>query len=72
MNDNSDNSDNSDNISKLKVMFINEKLNHGLIGFHFSVGMTSDASVEDIAKEIIEMHEAYLDGKFVDITHQIL
>jgi hypothetical protein len=70
MNDNSDNS--NDNISKLKAMFINEKLNHGLIGFHFSVGMTSDASVEDIAKEIIEMHEAYLDGEFVDITHQIL
>lgn len=63
---------NDDSIAKLNAIIEKEKLDHGLIGFHFDIGLTSGASVGEIAKEIIEMHEAYLAGKFVDITDQVL
>ena len=66
------NIDSNNDISKLKVMLENERIEKGLCAFHFTIGMTSGASAQEIAKEILEMHEAYLAGNFVDITDQVL
>jgi hypothetical protein len=62
----------SESVEKLKAMIEKEKIDHGLIGFHFDVGLTSGASAGQVAREIVEMHEAYLAGKFIDITDHVL
>ena len=62
----------SESIAKLKAMLEKDKIDHGLIRFHFDVGLTSGASAGQVAREIVQMHEDFLAGKFVDITNEVM
>ena len=59
-------------LCRLMALIEKEKTEKGLIGFHASIGLQSGIKVADVAKEIVEMHEDYLAGRFEDITDKEL
>ena len=57
-----------DYIARLQKWFKTE----GIIGFGFTRNPYTTINAQQIAKEMIEMHEAYKCGNYVDITNQEL
>lgn len=44
----------------------------GVIGFGFTRNPSSTPDAQKTAKEVIEMHESFLRGEYIDITNEKL
>jgi len=55
-------------VTRLEALIETEKTNHGLIGFRLFPVANRDGSVNDIAEEVIAMHENYLGDNYTDIS----
>jgi hypothetical protein len=55
-------------IKKLENILESERREHGLIAFGMFSAYGASASI--LARESVEMHEAYLRGEYTDITSQ--
>ena len=57
-----------DYISRLQKIFKTE----GVIGFGFTRNSSATVNTQQTAKEMLEMHESYKRGEYIDITNQRL
>jgi hypothetical protein len=57
-----------DYIARLQKIFKTD----GIIGFGFTRNLSSSPNAQQTAKEIIEMHESYKRGEYIDITNEVL
>ncbi len=58
-------------VKQLQTIIDQEKKEHGLVCFQLFPAANKDSSINDIAREAVAMHGAFLSGNCTDITQTV-